>query len=280
MLKIVLSLVVISLEATRLRRHTEAVSPGGLGAYSDDNLADAVVLACTPGTFDWTGATGAAAMPEALMSAVVNFAANAFSSETKYQLQKSYRCEGFVNEGSDYAANVLNSLENVYRHIIFPMNLYCVDEPFKKQFNCAWDAFATDSLGLWKQGMVGWHHLGDTAGNIGRKEEKIDQCAKVVADIVTLYREVFNEAWDIAAQIKEQGYLSAKYKQILQPFLVKLIGEGGNVNKEPGVLNKLFGIGTRTHYQKLSWKICRKIGCGYREVEAALTKLKEAATKF
>jgi len=279
MLKFVLSLVVINLEATRHRRHSEADLSNGIGNRSADNYADAVVLACTPGTFDWTGATGAAAMPESLMSALVNFAASAYASGVWSTQQKKAKCNVFLTEGSDYSARVQESLEMVYRHIILPMNVFCADQAFKQTLNCAWDAFAKGSLGLWTQGMVGWNHLTDTArNNIDRKSEKTDRCAKIVVDIVTLYRDVFKEAWDKANQIQEQGYQSAAYKDILQPFLVNLIGKGGNVDKKPSLGTRVldvFGVDTFTRYQMLS-KVCDKLGWGYVE-ERSLNELKQRA---
>jgi len=92
-------------------------------------------------------------------------------------------------------------------------------------------------------------------------------CKKAAADIVDLYRDVFNTAWVTADEIKDKlkGHQSAatkSYKEILQPFLVTLIGQGHNVVETPGIFSKLFG--TLSDYQKLV-QACKTSGFCYAD---------------
>jgi len=64
---------------------------------------------------------------------------------------------------------------------------------------------------------------------------------------------VFNTAWVTADEIKDklEGHQSAatkSYKEIRQPFLVTLIGQGHNVVETPGIFSKLFGTLSDYHF--------------------------------
>jgi len=220
-------------------------------------------------------------MPEALMSAIVNYAASAYKNEVQYAQDKTTRCWQFTSEGSTYATKVKENLKLVYRVIIFPMSL-CTDEAFKKLLNCAWDAFVRKSLGLWKY-MVGW-----TAGNAQSHLEWTDKCKKVVANIVVVYKKTFDQAWVTANALKDeltnQGYQpAASYKQILQPFLVTLIGNGDNVEKKAGffaqAVNLVVPTLSKVPSLQLLMMVCGhdEIGCGYRDLDNDLVAFKEKA---
>jgi len=166
-----------------------------------------------------------------------------------------------------YATRVKESLVLVYGHIIYPMIFLCTEADFRNLLNCAWDAFARMSLGLWKT-MGRWNSVSRTAfQNIVGRKELMKQCKKVAADIVDLYRDVFNTAWVTADEIKDKlkGHQSAatkSYKEIRQPFLVTLTGKGHNVEETPGVFSKIFG--TLSNYQKLV-QACKTSGFCYAD---------------
>jgi len=270
--KFVLSLVVISLEAIRLRRQSEASPSGGLGGASADNGADTVVAACTAGALDFTGAAGAAPMPEALMSAFVNYAAGAYRNEVQYALDKFVRCWQFTSQGSIYTSDVKKNLIEVYRLIIYPMIYVCEDWDFKYRLNCAWTQFVRKSLGLWNA-MVGWT-AGDFQGHIKYAQE----CEEVVADIVSLYKKVFDQAWVTAHEFRDQLSLQGNrpapyYTAILEPFWTTLMGNGHNVDKEPG----FWSIRSRLPALQLLTQVCKEFGCWYSDLESEFAGLRREA---
>jgi len=292
MFRFVLSLVAISLVATCLRRETKARPP--LGDKSADNNADAVVLACTTGALDWTGAVGAAPMPEALMSAIVNFAASAYSNEVQYSQSKQFRCRQFISEQSTYAAKVRQSLIIVYRNIIYPMAFLCTNMDLIHHLSCAWDAFARRSLGLWKE-MAGFTwDADDVRGSIARQNTKMEECTEVVADIVELYRELFTKAWETANEIRgkflrdksttttnrpqpkilrDQSTATKSYEYILNSFLQTLRGK-----EQTGLFSRISAIFCRPVQEKLD-RVCRKFGSAFVD-ESEIAKLKTEAKKI